>query len=340
MTPSMWRSRAADRTSSGSSGSRRTDRARIAAQEADARDLSCYSYDLHRRRWQGRAARPADAGGRRRAAPARRGPLPTSCGARPRTRRRRAWSPRSPGASAAPTHWGLAEVALAAGLYAGGHAGETPSRWCCTWRPRRAPTSRRVRTPSACRTMASRSTTRRSAFRRNGGSGLACDASVMTMLHDADGHVLYVGRRTRTMRPLSDGRCAPDGARALNSRLFGEALRRPPHRPLDGRRARRSRQPGAAVPAAPSTGPRRRVHTAVAARTRRSRSSTRTARSCGSPRRSPASTSAIHWRPPPDAWRRKASSLRRGPCPPGTVGRFNLGYAIDVLYVPKAAGSL
>ena len=154
---------------------------------------------------------------------------------------------------------------------------------------------------------------------------LACDASVVTMHHDADGHVLDVGRKTRTIpsairRALSarDTRCQFPGCSA--KRCDAHHI----DHWMDGGPTQ-SRQPRAAVPAPPSAGPRRLLHSCGGGPTGRSRSSTRAVLSCASPHRSRASTSATRWRPRPSAWRRKASSSPRGRCPTWDGAPFNPG---------------
>ena len=93
---------------------------------------------------------------------------------------------------------------------------------------------------------------------------ISCDASVVPMRHGADGAVLDVGRKTRTIPP-SIRRALQ--ARDRSCRFPGCTARRcDAHhvRALDRRRRHEPRQPGAAVPA-PSPGrPRRRIRVEAA----------------------------------------------------------------------------
>ena len=193
----------------------------------------------------------------------------------------------------------------------------TATRSCCTWRPQR-PRRRRdganvpgdgVLEVDDAAIRVSAETSRR----------LACDAA---RRRDAPRRRRARPRR-RPQDALHSHRDAPRAQRPRHTlslpRLFREALRRSPHRPLDGRRADQSRQSGAAVPAASSRWSTKAALRSGCGPTAPLRSSTLTARSCASCHRSRASRSATRWRRPSRASPRRASSSRRARCPPGTA---------------------
>ena len=88
---------------------------------------------------------------------------------------------------------------------------------------------------------------------------IACDAATVTMRHGADGGVLDVGRRTRTVSPALRRALAARDGQCRFPELRGPALRCAPRPALGRGRGDGAREPGAAVPAAPPGGARRRL---------------------------------------------------------------------------------
>ncbi len=95
---------------------------------------------------------------------------------------------------------------------------------------------------------------------------LSCDASLVPMHHDADGAVLDVGRKTRTVPPsIRRALLARDTTAGSRAVPPGAATRITCEHWLDGG-AHEPRQPRAPVPAPPSRRPRRRIRVEAASR--------------------------------------------------------------------------
>ena len=251
-------------------------------------------------------------------------------GASPRTRRRRAWSPRCTWGSDGPTPWGGWPRWRSRPTSMRGTPG-TAIRWCCTWRPRRPPTPRERCARRRC-----------ARGRRRGDPRFRGNVAPAGVRRERRRDAPRRGRarpRRRAQDADDSHRHSPRAERPRHavpvSRLCRQALRRPPHRPLDGRWTDEPRQPGAAVPAASSPGPRRRFHAPVPARRTRSRSSTRAAAEL---RVAPPQPRVDIGHPlAPTTARLAAQGIVITPrtLPTWEGGPFNLGYAIDVLYSPR-----
>ncbi len=85
---------------------------------------------------------------------------------------------------------------------------------------------------------------------------LSCDASRVEVRHDADGSVLDVGRKTRTVPPALSARARRQRPRMPLSWLWAPLHGRPPHRALGRRRRDEAQELHLALQTPPQEGPR------------------------------------------------------------------------------------
>ena len=161
---------------------------------------------------------------------------------------------------------------------------------------------------------------------------LACDASRVVMRHDADGRVVEIGARTRTIPPALR-RALQHRDRGCRFPGCGLPLGRGASRPPLGRTAARPRSRTSRCCVAGTTArSTRRATRSIDSRTARSASGARTARPCPTSRHLPAVPAD-----PVQALRAQhaAQGLRlhaRTTCPGWLGERLDVGWAIDVLH--------